>query len=63
MPEETILNAWGEPITEEDDPESNPYWVPPEERKEHYEDPDAKALLDPRSGDVSDDVPEPGDPE
>lgn len=52
---ETILNAWGDPV-EPDSPETNPYWVPPEERKLTDEDESANALTDPLTGEVSDDL-------
>jgi hypothetical protein len=41
MPEH--VNAWGEPIEEVEDPDDI-YWVPPEERKDSDDDPDANAL-------------------
>lgn len=50
------LNAWGESV--EDDPD-DPYRVPPEERKDTDTDPEANALLDPETGEESDDVEDP----
>lgn len=51
-------NAWNEEIEEKPEDQEDPYWVPPKARKDTDDDPDANALLDPDSGEESDDLGE-----
>lgn len=48
-------NPWGEEIPQVEDPDDI-HWVPPDQRKDTDDDPDANALLDPDTGDESDDL-------
>lgn len=62
MSEEKI-GAYGEPVEPEDP--NDPYWVPPEERLENDDDPDASSLKPGEDGvDTGDDLDgwSPGDP-
>ncbi len=63
MVPEQILNAWGEPV-EPDDADTNPYWVPEDQRQVTDEDEGANALTDPLTGEVDNDLDgwKPGDP-